>query len=38
MIFVGKIADMIKSIADLSKFIIESTDPEKYANGIAKLN
>ncbi len=36
--FIGKIADMIKSVADLSKSVVESTDPEKYANAMEKLN
>ena len=36
--FIGKIAEMVKSIADLSKVVVESTDAEKYANGIQKLN
>lgn len=38
MAFIGKIADMIKGVADLSKSVVESTDPEKYANAVEKLN
>ena len=36
--FIGKIADMIKGVSDLSKSVVESTDPEKYANAMQKLN
>lgn len=36
--FIGKITEMIKHIADLSKTVVETSDPEKYANGVEKLN
>jgi ATP-dependent DNA ligase len=35
---VGKLIEMVKQIADLSKTVIEASDPEKYAKGVEALN
>ena len=35
---IGKISDMVKSISDLCKKVIDAGDPEKYANSIETLS
>lgn len=35
---IGKIADMLKSISDLCKKVIDAGDPEKYAASVESLN
>ena len=35
---IGKIADMVKHIADLAKTVVESSDPEKYSNSVESLS
>ena len=35
---IGKVADMVKSISDLCKKVIDAGDPEKYASSVESLN
>lgn len=34
---IGKVVDMVKSLSDLSKSVIDAGDPEKYAKSITDL-
>ena len=38
MALIGKLADMVKGVSELSKTVVEQADSEKYANSVNSLN